>query len=211
MGGPCTLHGSKLCVINGGVSLSERTRFSEKLRQGRSRRWRQSSNFRSACGGRFLRRCSKSRSKETCRGPRGGVAIDDHRGTRAGCRRCGQLGGCPRITLEFCRRTDFNPFMKTCGSLERNEFRSTELFLDSRLEVFERQLAESGMGPPHYPRCGFQGRRIKRRGRTLQTRRGLKAPPSEPECALYGFLCQRRVVCYLLVKDGIRSSNRMAK
>ena len=28
---------------------------------------------------------------------------------------------------------------------------------------------------------------------------------------LYGFLCQRRVVCYLLSDIGIRSSNMMAK
>ena len=27
------------------------------------------------------------------------------------------------------------------------------------LEVFEQQLAESGMGPPHCPRCGFEGQR----------------------------------------------------
>ena len=25
------------------------------------------------------------------------------------------------------------------------------------LEVFEQQLAESGMGPPHCPHCGFEG------------------------------------------------------
>lgn len=24
-------------------------------------------------------------------------------------------------------------------------------------EVFEQQLSESGMGPPHCPRCGFEG------------------------------------------------------
>ena len=34
------------------------------------------------------------------------------------------------------------------------------------LEVFEQQLAESGMGPPHCPRCGFEGKRIKQRERT---------------------------------------------
>ena len=34
------------------------------------------------------------------------------------------------------------------------------------LEVFEQQLAESGMGPPHCPRCGFEGQRIKQRDRT---------------------------------------------
>ena len=44
------------------------------------------------------------------------------------------------------------------------------------LEVFEQQLAESGMGPPHCPRCGFEGKRIKQRERTVQTRRGLRSP-----------------------------------
>ena len=34
------------------------------------------------------------------------------------------------------------------------------------LEVFEQQLAESGMGPPHCPHCGFEGQRIKQRERT---------------------------------------------
>jgi len=46
------------------------------------------------------------------------------------------------------------------------------------LEVFEQQLAESGMGPPHCPRCGFEGKRIKQRDRTVQTRRGLAVPLS---------------------------------
>ena len=49
------------------------------------------------------------------------------------------------------------------------------------LEVFEQQLAESGMGPPHCPHCGFEGQRIKQRDRTLQTRRGLEVPLSEQE------------------------------
>ena len=31
------------------------------------------------------------------------------------------------------------------------------------LEVFEQQLAESGMGPPHCPHCGFEGQRVKQR------------------------------------------------
>ena len=57
------------------------------------------------------------------------------------------------------------------------------------LEVFEQQLAESGMGPPHCPRCGFEGERIKQRDRTLQTRRGLDVPCSEPECYCPG--CRR--------------------
>ena len=47
------------------------------------------------------------------------------------------------------------------------------------LEVFEQQLAESGMGPPHCPHCGFEGQRIKQRNRTVQTRRGLEVPLSE--------------------------------
>jgi len=57
------------------------------------------------------------------------------------------------------------------------------------LEVFEQQLAESGMGPPHCPRCGFEGKRIKQRERTLQTRRGLDVPLSEQECYCPG--CRR--------------------
>jgi len=57
------------------------------------------------------------------------------------------------------------------------------------LEVFEQQLAESGMGPPHCPRCGFEGRRVKRRERAVQTRRGLNVPLSEQECYCPG--CRR--------------------
>jgi hypothetical protein len=57
------------------------------------------------------------------------------------------------------------------------------------LEVFEQQLAESGMGPPHCPHCGFEGRRIKQRRRSVQTRRGLDVPLSEPECYCPG--CRR--------------------
>ena len=57
------------------------------------------------------------------------------------------------------------------------------------LEVFEQQLAESGMGPPHCPRCGFEGKRIKQRDRTVQTRRGLEVPLSEQECYCPG--CRR--------------------
>jgi hypothetical protein len=57
------------------------------------------------------------------------------------------------------------------------------------LEVFEQQLAESGMGPPHCPRCGFEGQRIKQRQRTVQSRRGLAVPLSEPECYCPG--CRR--------------------
>jgi len=49
------------------------------------------------------------------------------------------------------------------------------------LEVFEQQLAESGMGPPHCPRCGFEGQRVKQRERTVQTRRGLDVPLQEHE------------------------------
>jgi hypothetical protein len=49
------------------------------------------------------------------------------------------------------------------------------------LEVFEQQLAESGVGPAHCPRCGFEGRHVKSRERTLQTRRGLDVPLSEAE------------------------------
>lgn len=57
------------------------------------------------------------------------------------------------------------------------------------LEVFEQQLAESGMGPPHCPRCGFEGKRTKQRDRTLQTRRGLNVPLNEHECYCPG--CRR--------------------
>jgi hypothetical protein len=57
------------------------------------------------------------------------------------------------------------------------------------LEVFEQQLAESGMGPPHCPRCGFEGKRIKPRDRTVQTRRGLAVPLREQECYCPG--CRR--------------------
>ena len=57
------------------------------------------------------------------------------------------------------------------------------------LEVFEQQLAESGMGPPHCPHCGFEGKRIKQRERTVQTRRGLEVPLREQECYCPG--CRR--------------------
>ena|SRR3972149_3082817 len=57
------------------------------------------------------------------------------------------------------------------------------------LEVFEQQLAESGMGPPHCPRCGFEGQRGKQRDRTVQTRRGLEVPLREQECYCPG--CRR--------------------
>jgi hypothetical protein len=57
------------------------------------------------------------------------------------------------------------------------------------LEVFENQLAESGMGPPHCPRCGFEGQRVRQRERRLQTRRGLEVPLREQECYCPG--CRR--------------------
>ena len=57
------------------------------------------------------------------------------------------------------------------------------------LEVFEQQLAECGLGPPHCPHCGFAGQRIKQRERTVQTRRGLDVPLSEQECYCPG--CRR--------------------
>jgi hypothetical protein len=57
------------------------------------------------------------------------------------------------------------------------------------LEVFEQQLAENGMRPPHCPRCGFEGKRVKQRERSLQTRRGLDVPLSESECYCPG--CRR--------------------
>jgi hypothetical protein len=57
------------------------------------------------------------------------------------------------------------------------------------LEVFEQQLAESGMGPPHCPRCGFEGQRVKQHQRTVQTRRGLDVPLKEQECYCPG--CRR--------------------
>jgi hypothetical protein len=57
------------------------------------------------------------------------------------------------------------------------------------LEVFEQQLAESGMGPPHCPHCGFEGQRVKQRERAVQTRRGLDVPLNEQECYCPG--CRR--------------------
>jgi hypothetical protein len=57
------------------------------------------------------------------------------------------------------------------------------------LEVFEQQLAESGMGPPHCPHCGFEGQRVKQRQRTVQTRRGLEVPLNEQACYCPG--CRR--------------------
>lgn len=57
------------------------------------------------------------------------------------------------------------------------------------LEVFEQQLAECGLGPPHCPHCGFEGQRVKQRDRILQTRRGLEVPLSEQECYCPG--CRR--------------------
>lgn len=57
------------------------------------------------------------------------------------------------------------------------------------LEVFEQQVAESGMGPSHCPQCGFEGKRIRQRDRTVQTRRGLEVPLSEQECYCPG--CRR--------------------
>ena len=57
------------------------------------------------------------------------------------------------------------------------------------LEVFEQQLAECGLGPPHCPHGGFEGQRTKQRQRKLQTRRGLEVPISEQECYCPG--CRR--------------------
>jgi hypothetical protein len=56
-------------------------------------------------------------------------------------------------------------------------------------EVFVPQLAESGMGPPRCPRCGFEGKRVRQRDRKLQTRRGLDVPLREQECYRPG--CRR--------------------
>ena len=57
------------------------------------------------------------------------------------------------------------------------------------LEVFEQQLAERGLGPPHCPHCGFEGQRARQRERSVQTRRGLNVPLSEQECYCPG--CRR--------------------
>jgi hypothetical protein len=57
------------------------------------------------------------------------------------------------------------------------------------LEVFEQQLAECGLGPPHCPRCGFEVKPGKHRERALQTRRGLEVPLRESECYCPG--CRR--------------------
>lgn len=57
------------------------------------------------------------------------------------------------------------------------------------LEVFEQQLAESGMGPPHCPHCGFEGQRTRQRERIVKTRHGLNVPLKEQECYCPG--CRR--------------------
>lgn len=57
------------------------------------------------------------------------------------------------------------------------------------LEMFEQQLAECGMGPPHCPHCGFPGQRTKSRQRLLKTRRGLDVPLTEQEWYCSG--CRR--------------------
>lgn len=57
------------------------------------------------------------------------------------------------------------------------------------LEVFEQQLTECGLSPPHCPHCGFEGQLVKQRERTLQTRRGLEVALSEQECYCPG--CRR--------------------
>ena len=72
---------------------------------------------------------------------------------------------------------------------EAGEAKFTTIETLASLEVFEQQLAESGMGPPHCPRCGFEGKHIKQHDRSLQTRRGLDVPLSEPECYCPG--CRR--------------------
>lgn len=57
------------------------------------------------------------------------------------------------------------------------------------LEVFEQQLSECGIGIPHCPHCGFEGRHIRDRDRDIQSRRGLDVPLRETEWYCTG--CRR--------------------
>jgi hypothetical protein len=49
------------------------------------------------------------------------------------------------------------------------------------LEVFQQQLSRCDSGSPACPHCGRVGQRVKRRERTVQTRRGLSVPLDEHE------------------------------
>lgn len=49
------------------------------------------------------------------------------------------------------------------------------------LEVFQQRLSECGSGSEACPHCGGPGQRVKRRKRTVQTRRGLQVPLAENE------------------------------
>jgi hypothetical protein len=49
------------------------------------------------------------------------------------------------------------------------------------LEVFQQQLSRCDSGSPACPLCDRIGKRVKRRERTVQTRRGLQVPLQEQE------------------------------
>jgi hypothetical protein len=49
------------------------------------------------------------------------------------------------------------------------------------LEVFQQQLSRCDSGSPACPLCDRIGKRVKRRERTVQTRRGLQVPLNEQE------------------------------
>lgn len=57
------------------------------------------------------------------------------------------------------------------------------------LEVIEQQLEQSDLGNTQCPDCGAEGKRVKRKSRTIQTRRGLDVPFEEQECYCTG--CRR--------------------
>jgi hypothetical protein len=57
------------------------------------------------------------------------------------------------------------------------------------LEWLAQQMPKGVDAPPECPHCGGPGQYSKERERTLETRRGLQAPLSEPECYCPG--CRR--------------------
>lgn len=50
------------------------------------------------------------------------------------------------------------------------------------LEVFEQQLEQLPAEAATCPHCAAEGQRVRRRDRTLTTRRGLDVPLAEQEC-----------------------------
>ncbi len=57
------------------------------------------------------------------------------------------------------------------------------------LEWLSQQLPKEVEAPPKCPHCGEVAQYCKERERTLETRRGLQAPLSEPQCYCPG--CRR--------------------